>query len=294
MKIVRLVCCFVLLLTGLLAIWAPGIALAQDEEEVVRKIELAPNYPSLEAIAGGVFEFEVEFRYTGGDLQEVRDFTLKVTAPKGWEVYLTPPFEKEKKVTAIRLSPGYAFGNKLRLYAQAPFWPLPDPGEYKIILEAISDDEDQIKDSTELKAVITATYVLMTTPTNERYNTTVRAGKDNFFSLNVQSLSTAAIENITFTTNKPEGWLIKFTPDKIEKQDALSTQTVDVNIKPPPKTIAGDYVIGIRASGAQATANEIQIRVTVESPTIWGWVGVAIIVLVIAGLVVIFMRFSRR
>jgi len=135
---------------------------------------------------------------------------------------------------------------------------------------------------------------LRTLPANERYNTTVRAGKDNFFSLNVQSLSTAAIENITFTTTKPESWLIEFTPDKIDRQEAFLTQTVNVNIQPPPKTIAGDYVIGIRAAGAQVTANEIQIRVTVESPTIWGWVGVAIIVLVVAGLIVIFMRFSRR
>ena len=69
---------------------------------------------------------------------------------------------------------------------------------------------------------------------------------------------------------------------------------MDVNIKPPPETIAGDYQITLRASGSQAIAQDLTIRVTVESPTIWGWVGVIIIVLVIASLVVIFMRFSRR
>ena len=65
-------------------------------------------------------------------------------------------------------------------------------------------------------------------------------------------------------------------------------------IKPPTETIAGDYVVSVRASGKQTSANEIDIRVTVESPTIWGWVGVGIILVVIAGLAVIFMRLSRR
>jgi uncharacterized membrane protein len=53
-------------------------------------------------------------------------------------------------------------------------------------------------------------------------------------------------------------------------------------------------MIGVRASGVQKTSEKINIRVTVETPTVWGWVGVAIIAIVVVGLVVIFMRFSRR
>ena len=76
--------------------------------------------------------------------------------------------------------------------------------------------------------------------------------------------------------------------------EAIDEQSIDVNIKPPPKAVAGDYMISLRASGKQTSAGEISIRVTVETPTIWGWVGVVIILIVVIGLVVIFMRFSRR
>ena len=79
--------------------------------------------------------------------------------------------------------------------------------------------------------------------------------------------------------------------------DTLKTsdpQSVDVNIKPPPKTVAGDYMITINVSGKEATADKMDIRVTVKTPTIWGWVGVIVIVIVVAGLFVIFMRFGRR
>jgi uncharacterized membrane protein len=131
-------------------------------------------------------------------------------------------------------------------------------------------------------------------PAGDRYNTTVTAGKDSFFAAQIANLGTADIDKVNFSSTKPEGWTIEFTPDTVDSLEALNVQTVDVNIKPPPETIAGDYQITLRASGSQSIAQDLNIRVTVESPTIWGWVGVIIIVLVIGSLVVIFMRFSRR
>ncbi|HEY82171.1 MAG TPA: hypothetical protein G4O01_02635 [Dehalococcoidia bacterium] len=255
-------------------------------------IEARAVHPRVEAIAGQDFVFEVEFKYTGQILGPPRDFELIPKAPQGWEVYMTPQFQKEKRISAIDLKPGsVAFGDKIRLVAKAPFWPLPEPGEYKITLDVVSGD---LKDTLELIAVITAKYELLLGPAGERYNTTATAGRDNFFSLKIGNLGTAPIENIKFSADKPEGWAIEFKPDKVESLEALATQAVDINIKPPPETIAGDYMIKIRASGVQATSKELQLRVTVKTPTIWGWVGVAIIVVVIAGLLFIFMRFSRR
>jgi len=255
-------------------------------------VELSPLYPRLEAIAGGDFVFEVEFAYMGLEItDESRDFNLRTIAPKGWEVYMTPPYEKEKKVSAIRLKPAFSPGNKLRVVATAPFWPLPEPGEYKITLEAISGE---VKGSIEFKAVITAKYILFVVPVAERYNTTAKAGEDNFFSISVGNLGTAAVNDIKLSSTGPEGWQIEFSPDKVDSIEAIADQVIDVNIKPPSKTIAGDYVISLRASGKQTSSGEINIRVTVETPTIWGWVGVGIILVVVAGLVVIFLRFSRR
>lgn len=258
----------------------------------VETIELRAIHPRIEAIAGADFVFEVEFKFAGEMLGESRSFELAPKAPQGWEAYMTPQFEKEKHISAIDLKPGgIAYTDKTRLVAKAPFWPLPEPGEYKIILEAVSGD---LKDSLELTAVITATYNLLLAPAGERYNTTATAGRDNYFSVQVGNLGTAPIDKINFSSEKPEGWTIEFKPDKVDSLEALDTQTLDINIKPPPETIAGDYVIKLRASGQQASSGEIQIRVTVETPTIWGWVGVGIILIVIIGLIVIFMRFSRR
>lgn len=286
MKMVRLACC--LLLVSLMPVFLPGTVLAQEDPKPEDKIEISPIYPKVDTIAGGEFVFEVEYLYVGND---PRSFELRITVPKGWEAYITPQYEKDKKISAITLKPAFSFGEKTRVVVRAPFFPLPDPGDYPVTFDVSSGD---LNASVELTAVITARYTLLMAPTTERYNTTATAGEENSFSIVVGNLGTVPVDNIKFSSTKPEGWAIDFNPEKIDLLEAFDEQTIDVSIKPPPDTISGDYEIALRGSGSQTSTDLVTIRVTVESPTIWGWVGVGIIVLVVAGLIVIFMRFSRR
>jgi uncharacterized repeat protein (TIGR01451 family) len=293
MKTARFVSFFLLLVVALMVFCLPGVALAQDGEEeaeptIPESITVSPLYPKVESIAGGTFEFNVEFKYMGTESQV---FDIKFTPPVGWEVYMTPRYEKEKKVSSITLKPSFTTGEEFRVVATAPFWPLPEPGEYTIGIEAISDT---IRGNADVIAEVTAKYIMQTVPTNERYNTAATAGQDSVYSILLQNLSTAPVENVQFTSNAPNGWSVSFSPDKIDIIEGFDEQSVEVTINPPPKTVAGDYMITLRASGKQIAADEMSIRVTVETPTIWGWVGVAIIVVVVIALIVIFMRFSRR
>ena len=57
--------------------------------------------------------------------------------------------------------------------------------------------------------------------------------------------------------------------------------------------ITGDYRITLRASVPQAQ-DQIEVRATVETSAIWGFAGVAIIVVALAALGVVFRRFGRR
>ena len=286
MRILRILCCLSILLTGLLVVYQPATALAQDEDATEPKIELTADYTKLEATSGESFEFEVKLKYEG---DEARIFDLEATGPQGWTLYITPSYPKDKRIKDIRLE-GFVPETVL-IYAAPPYWLLPEPGEYAITLKAASET---ITDTIEVTAVITARYALSLLPATERYSTTVKAGKDNFFSIELQNGGSAAIENISFSSTKPEGWTIDFTPEKVDSLEAVQTQTIDVTIKPEAKTIAGDYNVTFRASGKEASADALNVRVTVETPIIWGWTGVGIIILVIAGLAFIILRFGRR
>jgi len=69
---------------------------------------------------------------------------------------------------------------------------------------------------------------------------------------------------------------------------------IDAVIKPPRETIAGDYVVTMIANSSGLANREFELRVTVLTPTVLGWVGIVIVLVVIAGLAVLFRRLGRR
>jgi len=280
-----------LLLISLLVV-SPAAAILAQEETPTEELVMTATYTKLEAIAGAGFEFEVGLQYIGQE--ESRTFDLVATGPQDWTVYVTPTYPTDKQILDIRLEPPPPYQDapltKVLIHVSPPYWLLPEPGEYPITLEATSDE---VTNTISLTAVVTSTYIMALSPTGDLYNTTATAGRDNYFSIDVNNTGSAPIDDIKFSSTKPSGWAIEFTPGEIDSVAALDSQTVEVNIKPPAKAIAGDYEITITAKGKQIE-DDIDIRVSVETPTIWGWVGVGIIIVVIAGLVYIFMRFSRR
>jgi len=287
MKILRLVS-LLSLLALMLTVFFPGAALAQDETSA-ESIALTTEYPKLDAIATGSFDFTVQLSYTG---QTDRVFDLNVTVPTGWDTTITPQYDTKlissltmEKSTSIPTTKG------IEVNATPPSYPPADPGDYAITLKASSGN---ISGQIELTARITAKYALDATPSNQTYNTDAKAGKDNTFSVTVTNTGTAPIDTIAFSSDKPTGWEITFTPEKIELLNIYDPKAIDVNIKPPSDTVAGDYVITLQISGKQAYATAMDIRVTVKTPTIWGWVGLGIIAIVVVGLILIFMRFGRR
>jgi uncharacterized membrane protein len=310
MKILRFASFLMLLVLVVMALFLPGLAMAQDEAPPASDnatpvtdntttapeeppvppdtIAMSTEFPKIEAIATGSFVFNVQVEYKG---QKDRVFDLNVTAPAGWDAYVSPQYDSTR-ISSVSLESSYTSTSKnLKVTANPPAWPLPDPGEYKITFQAENED---VVGEIDLYAKIIAKYVLTAAPANQIYNTKATAGRDNIFSIIVTNTGSADIDNIAFSSDKPDGWEITFKPDKIDALKIVDPKSIDVDIKPPPKTVAGDYMITLRISGKQATANNMDVRVTVETPTIWGWLGVGIIVVVVIGLAVIFMRFGRR
>jgi uncharacterized membrane protein len=69
--------------------------------------------------------------------------------------------------------------------------------------------------------------------------------------------------------------------------------TVTAHITPSGNAVAGDYMVTLSASTEDADES-IDVRVTVETPLLWGLLGVLLIVGTLAGLVWVFRRYGRR
>jgi uncharacterized membrane protein len=252
-------------------------------------ITLSTEFPKLEMVATGSFQFNITLDYKGA---RQRVFDLKASVPAGWDVYIQPQYEAGKRISSVTIDSSFSgMSKQVTLIATTPTSPAPDAGDYKILMQATSGN---VTGSLELVAKITAKYALTAIPVNQLVNTSAQAGKDNIYSIELSNTGSATLTNLTFTSIHPDGWEIKFSPDKLDALKNTDTKTIDVNIKPPGKTVSGDYMISLQISGKEATASKMDIRVTVNTPTIWGWVAVIIIVIVVVALFAVFMRFGRR
>ena len=266
---------------------------ANQNSPGTEKITLTCQYPVLSSYAGTYFSYKIELLYTGG--AEPRVFDLRAEVPAGFISSITPGYGEGTEIAAIRLDPQKTYADTINVTVRPYAWLAPEPGEYDIIVEASSGE---LNASIELKAIVTAKYDLEVEPSGGLLNTKATAGKDNYFTVSVINTGSADLEKINFSsriTGGPSGWSVTFDPETIDSLPAGDTREIQVDIKPADKTIAGDYMLTVSAEPESKNAfGSVNIRVTVLTPTIWGWVGVGIVVLVIAGLAFMFIRLGRR
>ncbi len=289
-----------LLVAAILCIVLPFGVLAQDEAATttttttpppIVNVTLKTDYPKVEVVSGASVSFQVTLIYANTGDNTAKEFDLIPVLPNNWTGYVSST--AGTRIASINLDPTQSYGTMVTVNASpSPYLP-PDPGDYKITLQAVSND---IKGSIGLTAVVTAEYTLSLVPsgTTPIYSTTATAGREKVYSVTLQNSGSAAIDNINLASSAPQDWVITFPNKTVDTLAAGAQQTIDVKIKPADKAIAGDYQITLTASGKQASAQSLEIRVTVVTPSVWGIVGVVIIVLVIAALAFVFMRFSRR
>ena len=99
--------------------------------------------------------------------------------------------------------------------------------------------------------------------------------------------------NIKFSGSPPSGWKVTFQPESISELAPKQKQEVTALLTPSSKAIAGDYMVTLTASGDGASRNS-DFRVTVETSTMWGIVGLVVIAAAVVVLSLAVMRFGRR
>jgi len=243
-----------------------------------------PN-PSIEGPAGEDFKFTVDVRNETG---EERDIVLSSVHPANWTITFMPRYELTL-IRAVHLEAGE------RKALEVTISPSPDveAGDYDIVVVATSGTYEQ---SLNLGAIITGTYIFDLYTSDGLLNLDAPQGEWAAVSMIVTNEGSAPLANMGFASNKPSGWEVVFDPSEIPIFPSGTFREVSVGIKPPADAIPGDYSITLRAftGPPYVTSDKIELRVTVLGSIMWGLLGVLIIVLVIAGLLVIFWRLGRR
>ncbi|MDI6897235.1 NEW3 domain-containing protein [Methanocella conradii] len=103
----------------------------------------------------------------------------------------------------------------------------------------------------------------------------------------------AALTNVYVETTAPEGWMVQASPEKVNSIKAGGSQVFTLSIQPPGNIVASDYEVIAKVKCDQAESQK-DFRITVQTESYIPYIGGAIIVVVAAGLFLIYRKYGRR
>jgi uncharacterized membrane protein len=254
----------------------------KEKSEEDRGVKLTTSYPEIRGPSDATFEFSVD---VDSKLDKDAVFDLYANGPKGWDINFKPAYET-KYITSLRLKANQ--NQSIAVEVKPPA--MADAGEYPITVRVNSGDA---KGEVQLAVVLTGTYGLeVGTPTG-LLSLDARQGKTANVSFYVKNTGSAANHNIKFMSFKPENWKVEFSPEKIDVIEPGDLKQVEFSVTPYEDALVGDYSISVNVEGEKAS-KIIEFRTTVKASAAWGWIGIGIIVAVIAGLFGSFRWLGRR
>ena len=265
---------------------APATLAAEGDEGTEGKLSLLSKYPIAEGRSGDGFSFDLSIKWTGNEPIMV-DLETTADYPE-WDSEILGGYP-QRKIFAVGLDSNDSATFTINFTPKAGN--LPEPGDYSLTVTATAGD---ISEHVELTAKVIARYLFAFYTTSGRLNTEVTIGTENHFGLRVQNTGSTPVTDITFLVAEPKGWAIKFEPRNIDQVNPGYAAEVDLILTPSQKVVPGDYVVVLNCIGKEVGSREIELRVTVLTSTIWGWVGVIIVLLVIVGLIFMFRQLGRR
>ena len=254
----------------------------ETDKKESKGVKLTTSYPVLRGPSDATFEFSVE---VDSKLDQDAVFDLFAQGPKGWEVNFKPAYET-KYISSLRIkskqSTSVAVEVKPFIGVQA--------GEYPINVRVASGDA---KAEAALMVILTGTYDLEVGTETGLLSLDARQGKPANVWFLVKNTGSAVNQNIKFMSFQPENWKVEFNPERIDVIQPEEFKQVEVTITPYEDALVGDYSIQVNVEGEKAN-KIIEFRTTVKGSAAWGWIGIGIIVVVIAGLFGLFRWLGRR
>ena len=241
------------------------------------------SYPVLQGQTDASFEFSLE---VNNKSEADRNFNLSAQAPAKWDVSFKPAYE-QKQISSFRIKGGASQTVAVQVN------PAKDAtsGSFPLLVWVASGDK---KIEVKLTVVLTGIYKLDAGTPTGLLSLDALAGKPAIISVFVKNTGSAVNRNISFSSFKPENWKVEFKPEKIDALEPNAMKQVEVTITPAAQALVGDYSVGLSADGEKSSNKSVELRVSVRTSAAWGWVGIIIIVVVIAGLGGLFLWLGRR
>jgi uncharacterized membrane protein len=243
-------------------------------------VTLTTDTPQLKGSSDTSFTFSLTLT---NDTPEDLPFSATATGPDGWTVTAQVGSTAQAASVLVKAGSSTSVSVTAKAASDAP------AADYPIHVDATSGSRSA---KTDLQVTITGSYKLTMSTPNSVLSMNANSGSTTDLTLSLTNGGTADIPGAAMTATAPGGWVVKFDPATI---DVPAGQTVQVvaHVTPSSDAITGDYVTTMNATAPLASATA-DIRVTIQTSAFWGFIGIALIAVVLLGLWLVFRRFGRR
>ncbi|MDQ1296133.1 MAG: hypothetical protein QG611_111 [Bacteroidota bacterium] len=249
-------------------------------EQGTYKTEFTSDQANMEGRANATFTFQAGLKNRTGESQL---YALMVNPPQGWNVAFKSDY---KQVTSVNIEPNSE--KQITIEIDPP--DIIEAGPYKIPIRASTSTTSA---SLDLEVVITGSFgIELTTPTG-LLSTDITAGDEKRIELAVRNTGSAELKDIKLNFTAPAKWDVIFDPKIIDKLESGKTAQVFATVKADKRAIAGDYVTNMEAKTAEGSS-KASFRISVETPMLWGWIGVLIIFAACGSVYYLFRKYGRR
>jgi uncharacterized membrane protein len=244
------------------------------------KTEFTTGQANMQGPATTPFTFNAMLRNRTAEKQQ---YALMASAPRGWTVTFKFNYQP---VTSVATEPNAT--QSISIEVKAP--ERVEAGNYKIPVRATTNTSTA---DLELEVAITGSYSMeLTTPTG-LLSADITAGETKQLELRVINTGSSELSDIKPESTTPLNWNVTFDPKKIDKLQPGKSAQLFATIKADRKAIPGDYGMNIEAKTPEASS-KISLRISVETPMLWGWIGVLIILAALGSVYHLFRKYGRR
>ena len=249
-------------------------------EQGTFKTEFTTGQPNMEGHSNSNFTFSAVLKNRTADKQL---YALMADSPRGWNVTFK---SGNQQVTSVASEANSTTPVILEVKPPEKV----EAGKYKIPVNATTNSSSA---NLELEVVIRGSYSMELTTPSGLLSTNIIAGESKRVELLLKNTGSSELSDLTLQFNAPVNWDVVFDPKRIDRLQPGKSEQIFATIKADKKAIPGDYVTNMDAKTPEASS-KIAFRISVETPILWGWIGVLIILVALGSVYYLFRKYGRR
>ena len=254
-------------------------------------VSIAVTYPVLSGPSTSEFEFEIVI---DNDTGSESSFSLSAVVIgedrqilPGWQINFSPSFGQDRVISSI--SVGDSLNERVDVRVTPPR--NTPPGDY--VIPVLVEDEAGFEADAGLQVTIRGRGEVFLTTDTGLLNLEATAGEPASTKMRLTNFGTADLTDINLLADAPSSWEVSFELSPVPSLPANQQIDIITTVLPAADAIPGDYLVTLRSNHPDTNAS-LELRVTVAQSTIWGWLGIVLVVLVLVILGALFLRLGRR